>query len=97
MFSEIVLEVTIGLGDNSWAGGALDVHRGVARMNRGDKGHASADEIGWRRHDEGEVTVVATAAGRMDRPRIGIHLFLQRLEAGVVGSADDHAKAWMRK
>ena len=49
-----MLEATIGLG-NSWAGGALGMHRGVARMNRGNKGYTVVHEVGWGRHDEGEV------------------------------------------
>ena len=75
----------------------MDVHRGVARMDGGAKGHASSDEIGWGRHDEGKATVVATAAGGMSRSGVREYLFLKRLEAGVVGGANDGAKAWVRK
>ena len=96
MFGEVVLKATIGLGD-SGPGGALNVHRGVARMNRGNEGHTSAHEIGWGRHDEGEVAIISSATGRMNRPGVRKHLLLKRLEAGVVGGTNDDAQAWMRK
>ena len=66
-------------------------------MDRGNKGHTGAHEIGWGWHDEGEVAVVSSATGRMNCPGVRKHLFLKRLEAGVVGGTNDDAQAWMGK
>ena len=97
MLGKIVLKAAIGLSDGG-PGGALDVHRCVARMDGGNEGHTGADERGWGWHDEGKVAVVSTATGGMNHPSVREHLFLKRLEAGVVGGANNHdAKAWMQK